>query len=287
MLKFKQKEILSKSASSNIFEKINSIYESFKEPIAYILLTSAVILQYVEIEWIQTGVTISLGFLILQVLLNIGKEVAKKHTAELPKWHSWEKVDTEIIKSINKIADVEEKLHIIVLGISLRRAWFMIQQFIEKNCIAKNMYHLSSIDIELGIVDCGWLEERKDFYDFDSYMFNKYHRHGVNTESNLEEFKSEFNEILKRKKININIYKYKHMPNIYGFLINERELYRGICHWEWYGKGPNLVASGGEYELYRQGDTFGGSEKINEFKSWFKYCKYYENNHKNTESLIT
>ena len=266
---------MSKQSSSNIFKKISGFYENFKEPIAYLLLTLVLILQYIDVEWIQTGVTIALGFLILQVLLNIGKEVVKKHTAELDKWHSWEEVDTKIVESINKIANNEEKLHIIILGISLRRAWHMIQQFIESNCIRKNTYHLSSINIELAIVDPEWLDGRKNSYDFDSYIYKKYYPYSENTMSAIDEFKKEFSEILERKKIQIEIYKYKHMPNIYGVLINDRELYRGICHWEWYGKRPNLVASGGEYELYKQGDTFGGSEKITEFKSWFKYCKVY------------
>ncbi len=269
--------ILNKITIIKFIEKVKKYYENYNEILAYFLFFLVVLLQFIETKVIQKGVVLTLLFIIITILFNINSEVAKKHTAKLEFFNHWRDVVSSLDSSLEEVASNEEHLNIRVLAVSLRYAWDdIIEHFIRK-CMEENHHYkqLSSVLIEIAIIEPDWLEERSK-YNFDYYFCQIYKKPCLATITVINAFIEEHKEQLEKKKINIELYKYKHMPNLYGILINNRIFYRGICHWFKAGNSYNLEASGGEYELYSQGDTFKGSEKIMEFNSWFDYCKNYE-----------
>jgi len=85
----------------------------------------------------------------------------------------------------------------------------------------------------------------------------------------IQEFKRSNQEEILRRDWQFDIYLYRHMPNLHGFLIMDKILFLSSCYWR------NGILQGGDnqYKRYELGDNFGGDEKIRDFKSWVQYCK--------------
>ncbi len=76
------------------------------------------------------------------------------------------------------------------------------------------------------------------------------------------------------KNVDIQLYRYTHMPNFIGYLVNDNYLFSTLAYWELEdGSENNLVLRGGRrpHIVYDKNDGFGGDYYINKFKGWFRY----------------
>lgn len=72
----------------------------------------------------------------------------------------------------------------------------------------------------------------------------------------------------KTAQVNISLYRYKHMPNITGLLVDNEYLFLNYCTWI---RGE-LSSGDNEYELYTSHDQNIGRHKIAHYNAWFDYC---------------
>ena len=80
------------------------------------------------------------------------------------------------------------------------------------------------------------------------------------------------------QNIKIEIYRYHHLPNFIGFLVNGNYLFSAMSYWESQDDKPaNLRGGGTDYLVYDKNDGFGGAFFVKRFTGWFSYAAREEN----------
>ncbi len=72
--------------------------------------------------------------------------------------------------------------------------------------------------------------------------------------------------------ISVKLYKYDHMPNWHGWLINHKHLFLGACMWD---SEESLTAGQNIYEYYSAGKSDIHNHKIKIYRRWFNYGRYH------------
>ncbi len=253
-------------------EKIREFYQKSKASLAYILLATILLTQFLPENILhstigsfsQLGLFTSFGFLMLEILFEINKQVSKKETDRLKRYDDWNEALPDAKAILDRQIEKENIVKIKIIGVSLRHHWYFVKGIIEPLLrIGKKV----EISLEMAMLGDKFYETHSDIVTED--FEDKYKLSGQAIEKEIKRFKKEFNDQFQTAKWNIELYKYNHLPNIVGILIDNNYLFTGLT----FLKNGTFRAGGSDYDLYTEDDTFGGHDKIDIFNSWFEYIK--------------
>ncbi len=254
----------------NIYEKIGDFLNKSKIPTAYILFIYITSVQFIPDSWVSKEFkevtvwpfAITLGIIILRVFFDIYKKINEPKKT-LPFYGKWGDVinSGEFSKLFKKRLHDDKVIYIKVIGISLRFHWNYIKNLMEEYLIQdKNV----EFNITLAMLDT----KSYDKLEFiDENFKQKFLKQAEATKSDVQLFKSIYENKKKTCKCNVELIEYTFMPSFYGILLDNKFLFLGNTYW-----GKDMIRSAGQsYNLYVEDDDFSGSERIKIFNSWFEY----------------
>ena len=145
-----------------------------------------------------------------------------------------------------------------VLGVSMRNYW----QFLEG--LLLNMLkepRPATLHIEIAMTDPKW-KELNDFRDPDMQ------KQALAQFESIQRFTTSHQAAMDKHGWSLQLSFYRHMPHIYGFLLDDDVLFVGTTVWDAQDRlsgGHSLV------ERYDVNDSFNGSTKIVEFAGWHRH----------------
>ncbi|WP_281989495.1 DUF4062 domain-containing protein [Aquimarina aggregata] len=169
----------------------------------------------------------------------------------------WPTIKKRLQANLDESRNKGEKLKIRALGLCLHKSFPQLKNFILNGNVSD-----VKIEIRLSILD-----PKCESWQLLNERWNKL----------IEVYQHDLDEFIDKLKVksNVNIlvkhYKYNHMPNWHGWLINHRELFLGSCIWDSNG---SLIAGQNIYKYYQYGKSELHNNKIRLFKTWFDYGRY-------------
>ena len=235
---------------------VSIFYHKARRPIAFALVVIAAFPRLIPVPNIQLAALVALGAIILETLFEVQKQVAtNKPSRVFPEFYS---VSQEIQRSIAKTIDTKHVVHIRALGMSMGHAWpFLVntlQPFLASN--QKQEVHL-----EIAILDSRWNDLQSINSDWPA-----------RSKTNFDEIERFFE--VNRKRLTdkgwlVSVYRYRHIPNWHGVLIDNDALFLSTCFW----RDKKLMGAENVYELFLRNESEVGAQRIYEFISWFEYIR--------------
>lgn len=204
------------------------------------------------------------------ILLKEYKDLSEKNLAlELRNKdyvHVYKSFD-EVWPDLRGILDLEieeakaksEKVKIRCLGLCLHKSIPSITEY-----LIQNMNILKGVQIDM----------RLSTFDSESTqwkLLNKiWDKHQEVHDSLMDEFVERISKH-DDARLTIKRYKYNHMPNWHGILVNHTHLFLSACMWDSYN---TLTAGQNTYEYYCYGKSERHNDKIKLYNRWFDYGRY-------------
>lgn len=240
----------------NFSHTIRDTYTKIKRPIAIILLFIVIISQLVPIHAVQISAIGILSLILVELLIDIHKKVTEEEKTILftDFFNVTVSMRDKILSRVNK----KRTIHIRALGMSMGHAWQFISSIIVPILQSADN---RIINLEIAIIDSRWDEINKINPDWK-----------IRSEANYMEisnFIANNREVIEEKGWNISIYRYRHIPNWHGILIDEDTLFQSTCFWS----GDKITGAENQYELLSSFESGSSLYKINRFKSWFNHIK--------------
>ena len=249
------------------YEKIRNYYEKTKKAITIILVFFTAILEFLPTQIfdffqpevtqsVKAGLIFTLLVILLQLLFDIHKQL-REHLNEIKPITS-----NQLLQEIGELVSNYSTINIQYVGVAGRHGWFtVINKLLEEGSEFSVLNRKVIIDIAL------ISQEIKD--EINS---------GTNRYSSIDTVTSEIGRLKsiykkKGKDIEINLYRYDHMPNFIGFLVNGNFLFSSFAYWEKQDSDWILRGGGTDYIVYDKNDNFGGDYYIKRFEKWFEYIK--------------
>ncbi|MCB2263219.1 MAG: nucleoside 2-deoxyribosyltransferase [Candidatus Thiosymbion ectosymbiont of Robbea hypermnestra] len=190
----------------------------------------------------------------------------KRRQRYLPKlYDGFTEASISMEREIKPLLSKEQLVNIKLLGMALHKSFPLVAGLIEDNYLGKWKSPLLTLD--LAAIRKEWIIEKGDLI----------HKDWMDRLDMFEEHLAKFKKKAEGQ-VELNLYRFHHMPYLHGMLVNEQHLFLGSCSWDRHNK---LTVGGNPYEKY-SGDIMVGDRKIEQFSRWFNYCvkehKYYSEN---------
>lgn len=207
---------------------------------------------------IAAGVVI--GLIALQILLEIYERLDQSLTS-LPILKS-----NDLLSNIYKLLEKERKVEIDFIGVAGRNGWQKVISYLldatdDQHCILDKR----SVKIRIALINNKALKAIGDAGKI-------YAQVDVLADGIL----SVKERLIKAgyKNVEIEFYRFDHIPTMVGMLINKNYLYLGATYWQ---RDPDellkLRGGGQQYIAYDKNDVFGGAFYIERFEGWLDfYC---------------
>lgn len=233
-------------------------YSNFRKTLVYILFLLSVVLIIIPgpiAQLTQIGAIILLGWFILQILFEIlDRPTILEHPQQYDNfYYAWPDIKEYIINTLKK----DSPFTIYWLDSSLEHASVLINDVL-KPILQDNSK--KPMKIELAMLDPSWSEIDKINPSWISLAKANY--------ESLQVYLDVYKEEIRNHEWSIDLSLYRFLPNFQGILINSQHLFISSCAWK-----NDLLTDDNFYELYHFNDHFGGTEKIEQFKSWFDHCR--------------
>ena len=216
-----------------------------------------------SIESIQIGLIFTLSLIILEVVFDIYDRV-KDSNKRIKIIKS-----NDLLENIHRLVEHDRSIDIDYVAIAGRHGWnTVLAKFLDpENDL--NLLNKRQVNVRIALVADSVLDELGD---------------GKTRYSTVDAIIEEI-EFAKKKlaregyqNIKIEIYRYHHLPNFIGFMINENYLFTAMSYWESQDDKPaNLRGGGTDYLVYDKNDGFGGAFFVKRFTGWFSYAAKEEN----------
>lgn len=255
----------------SFLERLKQAYENMKKELAMAIIFVALLVDVLpgelfpgnSIESIQIGLIFTLSLIILEVVFDIYARV-KDSNKRIKIIKS-----NELLHDIYRLVENERSIDIDYVAIAGRHGWStVLAKFLDpENDL--NLLNKREVTVRIALVDEQVLEDLGD---------------GKTRYSTVDAIIEEI-EFTKKKlaregyqNIKIDIYRYHHLPNFIGFLINGNYLFTAMSYWETQDDKPaNLRGGGTDYLVYDKNDGFGGAFFVKRFAGWFSYAAKEEN----------
>ncbi len=255
-------------------KKIKDNYKRIRKHLSFVILIIILISQLIpkkftgEEEFL-VSLTFMFGFIFLDILFEINRKVTNA-PKELKRYEGFMDIynNSEFQSWVEKQIYDDQKVDIKIIGISLRKSLDHIFELIKDYRHKNALFNITFVVLDQDLIDVVFINENEK-------VKNKFKRKKKTIEEEINGFVDEFIDI-KSSKISFNyeIIKYNHLPNLYGFLIDDTYLYLGTTYWE----NGYLRGAGGKYDFYQEDDDFGGTDKIDIFNSWIERNRKLELN---------
>ncbi len=235
---------------------MKTAYYRMRQPMAYLLVVVAVGLNWLPVPGLQVAALTALALILMQLLFEVhdAASAIPSPRSFLDFFAAQPLMREYIQRSLDRNAQVSIK----GLGVTMQHAWPLLETMLLP---VLDNGRVRNVHVELAVLDPEWP-------DLNRLNASWKTRIQGNVDS-ISLAQSILSTRLKDKSWRLELYKYRHMPNWHGFMIDEQYLFMGTCVWR------DGVLTGGEnrYELFEVSDQFGGTERIRQFNIWFEYCK--------------
>lgn len=250
------------------YEKIRNYYEKTKKAITIILVFFTATLEFLPAQIldffqpqvaqsVKAGLIFTLLLILLQLLFDIHKKL-REHLNEVKPITS-----NQLLQEIGELVSNYTTVNIQYVGVAGRHGWFtVINKLLEEGSEFSVLN--KKVVVEIALISQGIKDEINS-------GTNRYSSIDTVT-SEIERLKSIYQR--KGRDIEINLYRYDHMPNFIGFLINGNFLFSSFSYWEQQDSDWILRGGGTDYIVYDKNDNFGGDYYIKRFEKWFEYIKF-------------
>lgn len=255
----------------SFLERLKDAYENMKKELAMAIIFVALLVDVLpgelfpgnSIESIQIGLIFTLSLIILEVVFDIYARVKESNKCiKIIK-------SNDLLENINRLVESERSVEIDYVAIAGRHGWStVLAKFLDpENDLS--LLNKREVIVRIALVSDEVLNELGD---------------GRTRYSTVDAIIEEI-EFAKKKlaregyqNIKIEIYRYHHLPNFIGFLVNGNYLFTAMSYWEAQDKKPaNLRGGGTDYLVYDKNDGFGGGFFVKRFAGWFSYAAREEN----------
>ena len=232
-------------------------YARLRKPAAYFLLFITITLGTLFGWRFAVASLLALGVIVLEVLFAVLKELTPKRETSFPNHDAaLPAMRRSLQESMEKRRHASSPCVVRYICTSGRKVWPFFKDF-----LLDRMYEPGPINlkIEIAMMDPEWggIPDR-----------NRSDRARA-TESEIADFKQKHSEALTEKKCSIAVYKYSHMPNWHGLLLDGRGLFLSTYLWT---RDGDLRSSAQPFELYEASEGPKARERIRLFGGWFDYC---------------
>ncbi|MCE2028518.1 hypothetical protein [Sessilibacter corallicola] len=254
--------------------RLKEAFQEYKKEICFILVIVAIILEIIPDEVFnfspgvkesaQSSLIFSLILICIEVLFDIFNKL-KDSNKQISIVES-----PDLIDRIYNLTSNENRITIKYIAIAGTTGWgTVLSKFLDKN--DKHSLLNKKIKIDIALIDnkiLDRLETSRERYES-----------VTTTVKEIQRIKRKIDS-QKHLDVSINLYRYNHLPNFVGYLINDNYLFTTLSYWEVEdGSEKNLVLRGGRrpHIIYDKNDGFGGAYYIQRFNGWFEYIQSKEN----------
>ncbi|MEM9353831.1 MAG: hypothetical protein AAGA92_12520 [Planctomycetota bacterium] len=242
-------------------------YERAKKPLAYSVMTLAVVLGAFPPNVLPEGartVTYTAVLLILSlILLEVLFEIYERVVTEEKQLNLIDSND--LYSEILGIVSDKRTVNIKFLAVAGRVGWVnVLSKLLDRNHPESLPARRISFKVEVALLDPEYCRDNAIFEEFDVVE-----RTVKNIKRLQKQFEAQSSD--SDESFEITLAYYRHMPNLLGFLVDDNYLFLTHSNWEFYEKQPILKAGGSDYFVYNRSDDFGGSELIRRFSGWFQF----------------
>jgi len=255
----------------SFLERLKDAYENMKKELAMTIVFVALLVDVLpselfpgnSIESIQIGLIFTLSLIILEVVFDIYARV-KDSNKRIKIIKS-----NDLLENIHRLVDTDRSVEIDYVAIAGRHGWStVLAKFLDPEnelCLLNKR----EVTVRIALVSDAVLDQLGD---------------GKTRYSTVDAIIEEI-EFAKKKlaregyqNVKIDIYRYDHLPNFIGFLVNANYLFTAMSYWETQDNKPaNLRGGGTDYLVYDKNDGFGGAFFVKRFEGWFSYAAREEN----------
>lgn len=247
------------------------MYQKAKKPLIFFLLAFALIVPYIPQEFFGkdfslTAVWAGLGTILLEILFTMQNKIVEfvdKNDEKIEQYDSWSDASTKVMDIIKRQLKNEKEVKISAIGLALRTYEQLVREVINTT----NNQPKIKLQINLLMIDVDYLASENT--DLPKSLIDQYSTQAEGTEATLRFLKERYKSRIDEGRLEINLFKYNYLPNLYGVLIDEEYLFLGHTYWE----KKSLRGAGSTYEFFENDDDFGGYQKIQLFNSWFNFAK--------------
>jgi hypothetical protein len=245
------------SQKQSLGQILNRTYRNIRVPSAYILFLATFVLRFFPNEKVRLAIFYFLGWFILSILFEIHALIKGKE--EIRVYENFTEASTIVRDHITRILAQKKSIKIDWIGVALDYDWPFLRGILQNYLIDDNFSGV--VKLQLTLIDSS--TQSLD------HLSPNILRVAESQYQSIANFLEQFSQEMKAKQWEIQVYRYHHIPNLHGVLINDQDLFVGLCYWR---KG--LLRSGeSSYEHFVRGDRFRGTEKIEQFVSWLEFCK--------------
>jgi hypothetical protein len=235
-------------------KQIKKYYSIIQKPLAYFCLGLASIATVIGITSLQLGGILALGFIILQLLLDIHSKLIEDTTKKSRVYDNYTNAFPEMKRIIEQeTQNNNQAINLIWIGTCMDVGWLFLNRYLQE--VIRNNNSNAQVLVKISMLNYQWNKIEK---------INKFWIQ--ETQKNYESI-IDFKKRLSKTNITIELSIYEHMPYYTGLLINDKYLFLGLCQWsdEGYGVGDN------QYILLDKKDA-NGEMQINQYLRWFSFC---------------
>ncbi|PHS70367.1 MAG: hypothetical protein COB23_04440, partial [Methylophaga sp.] len=223
----------------SFYDRLKNAFENTKKELCIIIILLAIIVDVVPLDFlpidvsnnIQSGLILALSLIILGVLFDILYQLADQNK----KITTLESAD--LFKNIAELIDNEKTVTISYIAIAGNTGWGSVLSKLLDPKDSHSILHKPTVNINIALIDESVLELLEDS--------RTRYESVTNTCKEIEIVKEKISK-QGYSNVKINLYRYKHMPNILGFLINDNYLFSALSYWEIEdGTDHSLVLRGG------------------------------------------
>ncbi len=253
-------------AKKSLVDRLIEGYEKAKKPIAFTVMIVAVMLGSLPDELLpermraitNTAVLLALALILMEILFEVYERVVKEKK-ELNLINS-----NQLFQEIQDIVIKERKVDIKYLALAGRFGWQnVLEKMLNENEPNSLISKRIEFNIEIALLDPEQAKSDAMFERFD--MLESTTRSITKVAKLVPE--------ISTGDSSLQLYFYKHMPNMIGFLVNDNYLFLTYSHWEHVRGELVLRAGGSDYFVYNKNDDFGGQEFIRRFTGWFDFIR--------------
>lgn len=261
----------------DFFLRVREAFTLYKREICLFLLFCAIIVDILPDELIEatlgdvaaTKIKLSalliVSLLAVDVLFEIFFDL-KENNKRITRIES-----SAILDNIFRLIEREGNITINYIAIAGATGWGSVLSKLVDSNDSHSLLDKREVNINICLIDesvLDSLESSKERYEAVTNIVNEINR----AKKRLED--------KSYKNIKISLYRYNHMPNIMGFLVNGNYLFSTFSYWEEEdGMSDSYVLRGGRrnHIVYDKNDGFGGDFYIEKFDGWFKYITRNKN----------
>lgn len=237
-------------------DTLRKIYGAIKRPLAIAMVVIVVLADLVPVPVAQTTALGVLAIIMVEILFDIHKQLTE---ANIPRiFPDFISAAVAMRDAILEALSRKQSVRIRALGMSMGHAWPFLSSVLLPVLQSQEQ---KVVHLEVAMLDGHW-DELARLNPYWAVRANAHHDEIVRfVESNREK--------LLNKGWRVDIYRYRHVPNWHGILLDDDKLFLSTCSW----KDDILMGAENQYEFLLSSDRELGLYRIGQFISWFERIK--------------